>query len=93
MRHIVNKAVRHGVQLYRSMRHHASVWDGRIQAAAHLYSAVSPVLRMHGMDTRQLDRSLKAGYDHYEAYAQNARDGVQVMDGIAANLRGGYSYR
>ena len=93
MRHIVNKAVRHGVQLYRTMRHHASVWDGRIQAAAHLYSAVSPVLRMHGLDTRHLDRSLKAGYDHYETYAQNARDGVQVMDGIAANLRGGYSYR
>ena len=93
MRHIVNKAVRHGVQLYRTMRHHASVWDGRIQAAAHLYSAVSPVLRMHGLDTRQLDRNLKAGYDHYESYAQNARDGVQVMDGIAANLRGGYSYR
>ena len=92
MRHFANKAVRHGIQLYRNMRHHASVWDGRIQAAAHLYSAVSPVLRMHGLDTRQLDRTLKAGYDHYESYAQNARDGVQVMDGIAANLRGGYSY-
>ena len=92
MRHLASKAVRHGVQLYRTMRHHASVWDGRIQAAAHLYSAVSPVLRMHGLDTRQLDRTLKAGYDHYESYAQNARDGVQVMDGIAANLRGGYSY-
>ena len=93
MRHIVNKAVRHGVQLYRSMRHHASVWDGRIQAAAHLYSAVSPVLRMHGLDTRQLDRTLKAGYHHYESYAQNARDGIQVLDGVAAHLRGGYSYR
>ena len=92
MRHIVNKAVRHGVQLYRTMRHHASVWDGRIQAAAHIYSAVSPALRMHGLDTRQLDRSLKAGYDHYESYAQNARNGIQVMDGIAAHLRGGYSY-
>ncbi len=66
---------------------------GCIQAAAHLYSAVSPVLRMHGMDTRQLDRTLKAGYDHYESYAQNARDGVQVMDSVAAHLRGGYSYR
>ena len=74
------------------MRHHASVWDGRIQTAAHIYSSVSPVLRMHGIDTRQLDKTLKASYDHYELYARQARDGVQVMDGIAANLRSGYSY-
>ena len=92
MRHIVNKAVRHGVQLYRTMRHHASVWDGRVQAAARIYTAVSPVLRMHGEEARQLDRTLKAGYDHYESYARNVRDGIQVLDGIAAHTRGGYSY-
>ena len=91
---IVHKAVRHGVQFYRAMRHHASVWDGRIQAAAHLYgSAIQPALRAAGVDTRQVDRTLKSGYDHYDLYAQNARDGIRVVDGIAANLRGGYAYR
>ena len=93
MRHTINRAVRHGVQLYRTMRHHASVWDGRIQAAAHLYGSVlQPALRMHGVDTRQLDRTLKVGYDHYEQYAQSARDGIDVIDGMARHLRGGYSY-
>ena len=93
MRHLVRKAVRHGVQLYRTMRHHASVWDGRIQAAAHLYGSVlQPALRMQGVDTRQLDRTLKVGYDHYNTMASNVRDGVDVVDGLARHLRGGFSY-
>ena len=93
MRHLANKAVRHGIQLYRTMRHHASVWDGRIQAAAHIYGSVlQPALRMQGVDTRQIDRSLKVGYDHYSTMASNVRDGVDVFDGLARHLRGGYSY-
>ena len=93
MRHTINRAVRHGVQLYRTMRHHASVWDGRIQAAAHLYGNVlQPALRMQGVDTRQIDRSLKVGYDHYNTMASNVRDGIDVVDGVARHLRGGYSY-
>ncbi len=92
MRHTINRTVRHGVQLYGTMRHQASVWDGRIQAAAHLYGSVlQPALRMQGVDTRQLDRTLKVGYDHYE-YAQSARDGIDVIDGMARHLRSGYSY-
>ena len=92
MRHTINRAVRHGVQLYRTMRHHASVWGGRIQAAAHLYGSVlQPALRMQGVDKRQLHRTLRVGYDHYEQYAQLARDGIDAIDGMARHLRGGYS--
>ena len=47
---------------------------------------------MQRVDTRQLDKTLKVGYDHYEQYAQSARDGVDVIDGMARHLRGGYSY-
>ena len=93
MRHTINRAVSHGVQLYRTMRHHASVWDGRVQAAAHLSGSVlQPALRMQGVDTRQIDKSLKVGYDHYNTMASNVRDGVDVVDGVVRHLRGGYSY-
>ena len=93
MRHTFNRAVRHGVQLYHTMRHHASVWDGRVRAAAHIYgSIVQPTLRMHGVDTRGVDRTLKTTYDHYDQYASRARDGVQVMDGLIGHLRSGYQY-
>ena len=91
MRHLINTAVRHGLHAYHTMCHHSSVWDGCIQAAAHLHSAVSPVLRMHGLNTRQLDKTLKTSYDHYEFYARQARDCIQVMDSVAAHLRG-YPY-
>ena len=75
------------------MRHHASVWEGRIQAAAHLYGSVlQPALRMQGVDTRQSDRTLRVSYDHYNTMASNVRDGVDVIDGVARHLRGGYSY-
>ena len=75
------------------MRHHASVWDGRVRAAAHIYgSIVQPALRMGGVDTRQADKVLKTTYDHYDMYASRARDGVEVMDGLIGRLRGGYQY-
>ena len=93
MRVTMNNAVRHGTQLYRTMRHHASVWDGRIQAAAHLYGSVlQPALRMQGVDTGNFDKTLKTGYDHYNTLSQNVRDGVDVVDGVTRHLRGGYSH-
>ena len=53
---------------------------------------MQPALRMHGVDTRGVDRTLKTTYDHYDMYASRARDGVEVMDGLIGKLRGGYQY-
>jgi hypothetical protein len=37
---------------------------------------------------------LKNSYDHYNMYSDATQSGVNVVDGIAANLRGGsFSYR
>ena len=61
--------------------------------AAHLYGhAVQPGLRALGVDTRQADRHLKAGYDSYNLLKTQVEAGVRVADGIAAHVRGGFEY-
>ena len=83
----------HGTRLWIRARHVGSELDRHINTAAYLYAAaVQPGLRAAGVDTRQADKHLKTGYDLYSRYAENVRDGVDVMDGIAANLRGNFSY-
>ena len=97
MRHLGAWAhnVRHqGMQLWRKARHVGSELDRHIGTAAYLYGrAIQPGLRAAGYDTSSADRHLKAGYDLYSHYADNVRDGVGVVDGIAANLRGNFAYR
>ena len=80
--------------MWNRARHVGSELDRHINTAAYLYgAAIQPGLGAAGVDTRHADRHLKMGYDLYNRYAENVRDGVDVMDGIAANLRGNFSYR
>ena len=82
------------MRMWRTARHVGSELDRHINTAAYLYgAAIQPGLRAAGVDTRQADKHLKTGFDLYSRYADNVQDGVRVMDGITANLRGNYSYR
>ena len=97
MRHLGAFAhnVRHdGMQLWRKARHVGSELDRHINTAAYLYgTAIQPGLRAAGVDTRHADKHLKHGYDLYSQYANNIRDGVDVIDNIAGHLRGNFMYR
>ncbi len=96
MRHLGAFAhnVRHqGMRMWRTARHVGSELDRHINTAAYLYGhAIQPGLHAAGIDTRQADKHLKTGYDLYNRYADNVRDGVDVLDGVAAHLRGNFSY-
>ncbi len=82
------------MRMWRTARHVGSELDRHISTAAYMYShAIQPGLRAAGVDTRYTDKQLKTGYDLYNRYAENVRDGVDVVDGIAANLRGNFVYR
>ena len=97
MRHLgawAHNVRHHGMRMWRTARHVGSELDRHINTAAYLYGrAVQPGLRAAGYDTSSADKHLKTGYDLYNRYAENVRDGVDVMDGIAANLRGNFAYR
>ena len=97
MRHLgafAHNVRHHGMRMWRTARHVGSELDRHINTAAYLYSAaIQPGLRAAGVDTRQADKHLKTGYDLYSRYAENVRDGVDVMDGIAGHLRGNFMYR
>ena len=81
------------MQMWTQARHVGAEFDRHINSAAYLYAhAIQPGLRVAGVDTRQADKYLSTGYDLYSRYAENVRDGVDVMDGIASNLRGNFSY-
>ena len=69
--------------------------DHAVHNAAHLYShAIQPGLGQAGIDTRQADMALKNSYDHHSLYSNAINSGINVADGVAANLRGGsFSYR
>ena len=86
--------VRHQAgQMLRTARHVGSMVDRHVHAAAHLYRHVQPALRAAGLDTSEVDKQLKGGYDLYTQYSSMLNDGVDVVDGIAKNLRGGnFSY-
>ena len=80
--------------MWRTARHVGSELDRHINTAAYLYgAAIQPGLRAAGVDTRHADKHLKTGYDLYNRYAENVRDGVDVMDGIAGHLRRNFTYR
>ncbi len=97
MRHLgafAHNVRHHGMRMWRTARHVGAELDRHISTAVYMYShAFQPGLRAAGVDTRQADRHLKQNYDLYNRYAENVRDGVDVMDGIAANLRGNFVYR
>ena len=97
MRHLgawANNVRHHGMRMWNKARHIGSELDRHINSAAYLYAhAIQPGLRAAGVDTRQADKHLKQSYDLYSRYAENVRDGVDVMDGIAAKLRGNFVYR
>ena len=79
--------------MLRTARHVGSMVDRHVHAAAHLYRHVQPALRAAGVDTSAMDMKLKGGYDLYSQYSSALNDGVEVVDGIAKNLRGGsFSY-
>ena len=68
--------------------------DHYISLAARLYgNAIRPALQAAGVDTRQADTHLKAGYSSYNLLKTQTEAGVRVADGIAAHVRGGYEYR
>ena len=79
------------MQMWTQARHVGAEFDRHINSAAYLYAhAIQPGLRAAGVDTRQADKHLKQSYDLYSRCAENFRDGVDMMDGIAANLRGNF---
>ena len=79
---------RRGMRLYHTARHYGSMADRGIRDAAHIYvQAIQPALRNAGMDTQKTDKYLKNTYDHYNLYSDAVKSGVNVADGIAANLR------
>ena len=92
--HLAQRGVRHGAQAWSRARNIGRSADRYISMAAHLYGhAVQPALQAMGVDTRQADRHLKAGYDSYNLLKTQTEAGVRVADGIAAHVRGGYEYR
>ena len=95
MRHTLNRIARHGMKMYHTARHYKTMADHAVHNAAHPYShAIQPGLRQPGIDTREPDRYLKTSYDHYSLYSNAIDSGINVADGVAANLRGGsFSYR
>ena len=83
------------MRMYQTARHYGSMADRGIRTAAYIYGqAIQPALRDVGVNTGKADRYLKTSYDHYNLYSDAIKSGVNVVDGIAANLRGGsFSYR
>ena len=92
--HFAQPGARHGALAWSRARNIGRHADRYISMAAHLYGhAVRPGLQALGVDTRQADRHLKAGYDSYNLLKTQTDAGVRVADGIAAHVRGGYEYR
>ena len=86
---------RHGMRMYQKARHYGTIADRGIRTAAYLYGhAIQPALRDAGINTSKADGMLKNSYDHYNMYSNAIQSGINVVDGVAANLRGGsFSYR
>ena len=95
MIHTLNRIARHGMQIYQKAKHYGSMADRGIRTAAYIYGqAIQPALKDAGVNTQKADKFLKSGYDHYNLYSDAINSGVNVVDGIVANLRGGsFSYR
>ena len=89
-------SMRHGVaagaRMYHQARHIGSHLDRHVQFAARLYGTIQPGLRQAGLDTRSVDKHLKAAYDHYGMLKEQTQAGIRVADGVAAHVRSGYAY-
>ena len=83
------------MQMYQKVRHYGTIAHRGIRTAAYIYGqAIQPALRDAGIKTSRADTVLKNTYDHYNMYSDAIQSGINVVDGIAANLRGGsFSYR
>ena len=83
------------MQIWRTARHVGSEFDRHIQSAAYIYGrAIQPGLRAAGIDTREVDKHLITSYGLYNKLRESLNDGVQVVDGVMAHVRGGtYQYR
>ena len=81
--------------MYHRAKHYGTMADRGIQTAAYLYGqAIQPALRNASVNTQKLDSLLKTSYDHYNMCANAIQSGINVVDVVAANLRGGsFSYR
>ena len=95
MRYMLNRIARHGMQIYQKAKHYGSIADRGIRTAAYIYGqAIQPALKDAGLNAQKANKYLKNGYDHYNFYSDAINSGVNVVDGIAAILRGGsFSYR
>ena len=92
--HLAHRGARHGALAWSRARNVGRQADRYISMAAHLYGhAVRPALHAFGVDTREADVHLKAGYSSYNLLKTQTEAGVRVADGIAAHVRGGYEYR
>ena len=83
------------MQMYQKVRHYGTIAHRGIRTAAYIYGqAIQPALRDAGVNARKADSLLKNSSDHYNMYANAVQSGINVVDGAAANLRGGsLSYR
>ena len=90
--HLVRSA-RHGTRLYHRARRIGQHLDHSIQYAAHAYaSSIRPALQAGGVDTRQADKMLSTGYNHYQMMKSQTDAGIQAFDGLAKHLVGDYRY-
>ena len=91
MRHAWGNRLKHtSRQVWRTARHVGSELDRNIEQAAFLYgNVIQPVLRAANVDTREVDKKLMTGYGHYSKLRENLNDGIQVIDNVAAHIRGG----
>ena len=86
---LVGKVRHQSAQMLRTARHVGSLVDRHVHTAARIYSHLQPGLIAMDIDTSNVDKHLKGGYDLYNQYSSMLNDGVAVVDGIAKNLRGG----
>ena len=87
------RGVRHGARMYSKARRFGVGLDSTIQYAARTYAgSIRPALQAGGLDTRQADKVLSTGYNHYELMKSQTDAGIRAFDGLAKHLMGGYRY-
>lgn len=94
MRHAITriaKAARHhGSRAYNTARHLARGLDTAVSTGARVYGGiVQPLLRAQGYDTSDLDRNLLKTHSLYNQLKDHVEKGHRVVEGVAANIRGG----
>ena len=94
MRHAItrfaNAARHHGTRAYHTARHVARGIDSVVSTGARVYGGVvQPILRSQGYDTSDLDRHLLKTHSTYNQLKDHVEKGHRVVEGVAANLRGG----